>query len=231
MDKEEDPQVIDDDRGASINNNDPFSHRICSIISISDQPLFPLQNHNHPTRPSPKTTFPTSLSPLPVFETTNFFTTTQDELITREIDRLSSETWNPNHHYQLDDQPTLIFNDGGLDPNYDLPSLLGDVGSSSAEAQQCVDDDGDTSAGGEAIGEWMVEQQQYSGFLVWDHLGGQIGGEGIGPANNNITDVGSMGDNPNLQQVQQTVTKLEIGQQGLEKIMSLKPKISSPKGM
>ncbi|KAK1272813.1 hypothetical protein QJS04_geneDACA013169 [Acorus gramineus] len=200
MDKEEDPQVIDDDNNdemvpPSTTTISPFRTEFAHSFHISNQPLFPLQNHNHPTKPSPKTTFSTSLSPLPVFETTNFFTTTQDELITQEIDRLSSETWNPNHHYQLDDQPTLIFNDGGLDPNYDLTPLLGDVGSSSAEAQQCVDDDGDTSVGGEAIGDWVVEQQQYSGFLVWDHLGGgQIGGEGIGPANNNITDVGSMVD-------------------------------------
>ncbi|KAK1320459.1 Transcription factor MYB86 [Acorus calamus] len=81
-----------------------------------------------------------------------------DEL-TRQIDRLSSETWYHNHQYQPQPAlPMVTFDDVGLDTDYlELPVLLDDMASSSADRVRTCVVDQDVDMSPEVIGEWVVD--------------------------------------------------------------------------
>ncbi|KAK1297003.1 Transcription factor MYB86 [Acorus calamus] len=115
-------------------------------------------NNNIPTKPILKTIFSNSDStlPLPRIDTNVF--SDKDEL-TRQIDRLTSETWYHNHQYQPQPAlPMVTFDDVGLDTDYlGLPVLLDDMASSSSDrVRSCVVDQ-DVDMSPEVIGEWVVD--------------------------------------------------------------------------
>ncbi|KAK1261608.1 Myb-related protein Hv33 [Acorus gramineus] len=147
--------------------NSYIKKKICKSTSVnpseSDQQITEASpnnnNNNIPTKPILKTIFSNSDSTLPLPRIDTTFFADKDEL-TRQIDRLSSETWYHNHQYQPQPAlPMVTFDDVGLDTDYlGLPELLDDMASSSADRlRSCVVDQDVEYMPPEVIGEWVVD--------------------------------------------------------------------------
>ncbi|XP_077247417.1 uncharacterized protein LOC143887198 [Tasmannia lanceolata] len=135
-------------------------------------------------------------SPCPIFMFENGLVAgiggvnVQEELVVPKIAGLNSNGWHTNSHLVQTPSPLLPFM-GGVDSNYFPPLVDNMENMMPLEVQSCrIDEDGGDQIAGECIErqqliEW-VESQGCPGFLIWEHVEGQLGGQGIPSASSNI---------------------------------------------
>ncbi|RWR80903.1 transcription factor MYB86 [Cinnamomum micranthum f. kanehirae] len=148
------------------------------FVSLGFSPIQPdALNHDTPRRPVPETMVS---SPCPLFMLENGFgASAREDLVANQISGLNSDAWSFNQHQEVQaPAPPLLFADTSC-----LPPLLDNMEGMVPMIVQsyCMSEEGDMT--GECIErqeltQW-VQSQQCPSFLNWEHVEGQLSGEGI----------------------------------------------------
>ncbi|RWR87806.1 transcription factor MYB86 [Cinnamomum micranthum f. kanehirae] len=147
-------------------------------------------NQDASTKPFPETMFS---SPCPLFMLDNNLvggTSSREDLVANEIAGMSSDAWSFNQHQVQAMSTPFSFSGSSADTNC-LPPLLDNMDGMMVPmvVKSCsMDEPGEMGA--ECIerqdfNEW-AESQQCPGFLIWEHVEGQLNGEGITPVSSNM---------------------------------------------
>ncbi|XP_058106749.1 MYB-like transcription factor 4 [Magnolia sinica] len=147
-------------------------------------------NQDLPIKPAPTPMFSSPFSLLMFENELAVGAIPQEGPICHEVSGVNSNMWNLNGNHQVQAPAPPLAITGGMDPNYLLPLLDNIENMVPVEVQSCCLDEDGERIGGECIqrqelSKW-VESQQCPGFLIWEHVQGQMSGDGIQSASSDM---------------------------------------------